>query len=327
LKLNPYYRDSAELLSRAEAQLRARERSASRRSDRRRLIVVGGLAGSAALVALIALAVSISRGAGNTLAVAPTARVAMATDMPTEPPLPTITSAASEAPTDVAPTALPSPPPATAEPATALPSPSPAPTLTTVAPTATGPASSPTPAGETGDVVLADAFSGSGWANSSSAGWRVGYQGGRYRVAVDNGYGTIWSYRTAPLSDYSLGVDVQVPSGEGGVLLRFVDARNYLSYSVNPAETSYRLEQHSGGAVTVLAGGQSEAIEAGADATNRLVARLSGSHVELLINGQRMADLDAPNVRDSTRFGLLAIGSARDSVAFFDNLEIRRINN
>ncbi|HEX5689766.1 MAG TPA: hypothetical protein VFX76_07185, partial [Roseiflexaceae bacterium] len=135
------------------------------------------------------------------------------------------------------------------------------------------------------------------------------------------------SYRTSPLSDYSLGVDVQVPNGEGGVMLRFIDARNYLSFSINPAETSYRLEQHSGGAVRVLAGGQSEAIASGADAVNRLVARLEGNHIELLSNGQRLADLDVSGSSDSTRFGLLAIGGTADSVALFDNLQIHQIEN
>ncbi len=55
-------------------------------------------------------------------------------------------------------------------------------------------------------------------------------------------------------------------SGEGGLLLRFVDASNYLSFSVNPQQTSYRLEQRSSGSVTVLAGGQHEAITTGAEA-------------------------------------------------------------
>ena len=103
-------------------------------------------------------------------------------------------------------------------------------------------------------LVFADNFSAGGWADSGGEGWRVGYVRGLYRVAVSAGYGTIWSYRTAPGEDYSLGADVRVASGEGGLLLHFVDAGNYLSFSVNPRQTSYRLEQHSGGGVTVLAG-------------------------------------------------------------------------
>jgi len=53
----------------------------------------------------------------------------------------------------------------------------------------------------------------------------------------------------------------------------FLDANNYLSFSTNPQQTSFRVEQHRGGNVTVLTDGQSEAIHAGADQPNRLVAR------------------------------------------------------
>jgi aspartyl-tRNA synthetase len=81
----------------------------------------------------------------------------------------------------------------------------------------------------------------------------------------------------------------------------------------------------SGGAVRVLAGGQSAAISSGAEAINRLVARLKGSHVEVLSNGQRLADLDISTASDSTRFGLLAVGGSNDAVAFFDNLQIRQL--
>ena len=65
--MNPFYRDAPELLARAEAQLQARQRRISQGGSRRPLFVVGGLAGGAIIVALIALAVGLSRGASNTL--------------------------------------------------------------------------------------------------------------------------------------------------------------------------------------------------------------------------------------------------------------------
>ncbi len=157
---------------------------------------------------------------------------------------------------------------------------------------------------ESGTILFADDFSGGGWADTGGAGWRVGYQGGQYRVAVDAGYGTIWSYHTTQADNLSIGVDTRVASGEGGLLLRFIDASNYLSFSVNPQQTSYRLEQRSGGVVTVLAGGQHEAITAGTDAGNRLAARLSGDHIQLLLNGILVAELDLPVAADNARYGL-----------------------
>jgi hypothetical protein len=304
-QLNPFYRDSAALLAQAEAQVQARQRRHERASTARPLLIAGGLVGGlAAALAVWAIGMHNNTAGLTSASIQASAPVAvLATEMPTSPPAPT-TAPPSPAPT----TAPPSPAPTTAPP-------SPAPTT----------APPPTPVGEGGALLVADDFSGSGWASLDGNGWRVGYQNGRYRIAVDRGLGTIWSYRVGPDGNVSIGVDVQVPSGEGGLLLQFIDQNNYLSYSINPQQTSFRLEQHSGGGITVLAGGQSEAIQMGADAHNRLVARLRGAHLQLLANGQLLAELDLPAASGSTRYGLLAIASDTAAEAFFDNLEIHAL--
>jgi hypothetical protein len=151
----------------------------------------------------------------------------------------------------------------------------------------------------------------------------VGYQDGRYRISAQQGLGTIWSYRASQAKDVGIGVDIQVTSGEGGLLVRYLDANNYVSVSLNPSQTSFRVEQHQGGAVNIIAGGQSEAIKPGAEAINRLVARLSGSRLQVLANGQALADVDAPGAPDSARYGLLVLSNDSASEAYFDNLEIR----
>jgi hypothetical protein len=324
-QINPFYKDSADLLAKAEARLHARQQPAgAERPARRPLLIAGGLIGGAAVVALVALAVGMNRNAGDAIGIAggaaPATALALAATLapatppePTAPPAPTNMVVAPTAP----PTEPPSPPPT--EPAPTQPAEPPSPPPTEPAPT------QPAVIAETGALLFADDFSGDGWADSGGAGWRVGYMRGLYRIAVSAGYGSIWSYRTAPAGDYSLGADVRAASGEGGLLLRFMDAGNYLSFSVNQSQTSYRLEQHRGGGVTVLSGGQSEAIQAGAEAVNRLVARLRGSQIELLINGQLVAELDAPDSPASMRFGLLAIGDDIDAEVFFDNLELRAI--
>jgi DnaJ-domain-containing protein 1 len=328
-QLNPFYKDSADLLTKAEARLQARQRpDHGERSIRRPLLIAGGLLGGAAVIAIVALAVGMTRNTGGTIGVAggaaattapalPATAPPTAPAMPTTPPAPTSIPVAPTAPPtelpSLAPTAPPSPIPT--EPPTAPPAPpTPAPTQ-------------PTTIAETGALLFDDNFSSGGWADSGGAGWRVGYARGRYRIAVSAGYGTIWSFRTAPADDYSLGADVQVAGGEGGLLLRFVDAGNYLSFSVNQSQTSYRLEQHRGSSVMVLIGGQSEAIQADAEAVNRLVVRLRGDQVQLLINGQLIAELDTPNAPTSSRFGLLAIGGDTDAEVFFDNLQLRAIEN
>jgi hypothetical protein len=183
----------------------------------------------------------------------------------------------------------------------------------------------PAAAGEARELLGTAKFAQGGWAHMRGAGWQVGYQNQRYRVSANRGIGTIWSYRTGPAKDVSIGVDMQVTSGEGGLLVRFQDANNYVSVSLNPSQTSFRVEQHARGGTNVIAGGQSEAIQTGADAVNRLVVRLRGSSLEIVVNGQSLASADTPGAPDSARYGLLVITDESTSEALFDNLEIRRL--
>jgi hypothetical protein len=323
-QLNPFYRDSAELLAAAEERMRMQQRRGGG-GLARRLLVFGGLVGGVALAALAAWLIGMR---GDTISAtgsqrAATAFVALAaTELPTQPPEPT-TAPSQPTTAPIQPTDVPAQPTAAPVPPTDTPTP---PLATPVPPTDT-PAQPPTagPVVEQGPRLFTDTFAGTGWAEIGGNGWRVGYQRDRYRITVEPGIGAIWSYRTSPARDVSIGVDVQVASGEGGLLLGFLDANNYLSFSTNPQQTSFRVEQHRAGSVTVLTGGQSEAIHIGAEQPNRLVARLRGDHLNLLINGQPLADLDVPGGLASSRYGLVAISSDTAAEAFFDNLEIRAL--
>jgi curved DNA-binding protein CbpA len=333
-QINPFYRDSADMLAAAEAQLTLRSERAARRPSRA-LFILGGLAGVIAMIALATWALN-SRGvtAGRIATVSTNVEVDVPTDMPTRPPEPTVnTTALSATPTVAAlqptaapiaptsiPTAAPTTPP-TALPAAVLPT-----ALPTAAPTE-APATAAPVAPEAGQILSRDAFAAGGWAESSGTGWRVGYQRGRYHVRGDAGTGAIWSYRTAPADDASVGVDVQVTTGEGGLLVRFLDQANYLSITLNPSQTSFRIEEHAGNAVNVLAGGQSEAIGTGADTVNRLVARLRGDSLQVLVNGQQLADVQMSGAANSPRYGLLVFAKDSASEAFFDNLEIRALDS
>lgn len=314
-QINPFYRDSADLLATIEGRMNRRPEKTARRLPRS-LRALAGLAGGVALIALAAWALtgrgSIARrfngGAGAGAA-------AVATELPTRPPEPTFSPAqptAAPGATDTPPTAAP-----TTAPSIIPPDPPPA-TAVLVAPTS---------APESGPLLLSDRFGGGGWADMSGPGWQVGYRRGRYRISGDAGTGAIWSYRTAPESAISIGVDVQVSTGEGGLLVRFADASRYTSITLNPGETSFRVEQHVGDTINVLAGGQSEAIDAGPDATNRLLARVGPDRLQVLVNGQQLADISGSTPADSARYGLLVIAKDSPSEASFDNLEIRQLDS
>ncbi|HEU5099695.1 MAG TPA: DnaJ domain-containing protein, partial [Roseiflexaceae bacterium] len=230
-QINPFYRDSAELLATAEAQLNRRQKK-DQRSIGRPLLVAGGMLGGIALAVLAAWAIGM-RGATANRGAQPTSALAavVATDLPTRPPEPTLSpltpiTQPTAAPTDVPATAGPTDAPTSAalEPPTAVPSPTPFdfPTITPV----------PAAASEEGALLGSDAFAQSGWANMRGPGWQVGYQNQRYRISANRGIGTIWSYRTGLAKDAGIGVDMQVARGEGGLLLRFQDANNYISVSL-----------------------------------------------------------------------------------------------
>jgi len=326
-QINPFYRDSAELLSAAEAQFNQRPKQPTR-SPLRSLMLMGGIVAGVAVITVAAWMlnarfISVSRAVTGATSIAIAVTEPARTALPTAAPEPTAAAPAPAVePATSPPTELP-----TAEPTMApTAAPTLAPTLAaTVAPAPTIAATAAPIAAEQGAVLLTDRFDGSGWADVSGSGWRVGYQGRRYHISSDAGNGPIWSYRTAPEKDVSIGLDVQVTRGEGGVLVRFLDAANYVSVVINPSQTSYRLEQQSGGATNVLAGGQSDAINLGADAINRLVIRLRGNHIQILANGRQLAEADANNAPDTVRYGLFVLAKETSAEAFFDNLEIRAL--
>lgn len=316
-QINPFYRDSASLLTAAEAELHRRQTPvppARQRRGPRPAVIAGGIAG-AAVVAATAWALrgraqsgTTSTGTANiptTLATSAPVAV-IVTELPTASLLPTevpVVEAATAAPaTDV----VPSVPVATSVVDVAL--------STPVIDTGT-------PEIESGTAIISDTFDTRRWAESTGPGWSVGYSGDRYRISAAPGIGTIWSYRSGISSDYTIGADIDVVRGEGGLLLRFAGAENYLAFIISPSQSSYRLEQHIGDEIRPIYEGDSAAIKP--DGVNRVVARLRGSHVELFANGTELTDLDVDQLPSNTRYGLLAVSGDGPAEVLFDAIEIR----
>ncbi|MEN9938650.1 MAG: hypothetical protein RLZZ387_5229 [Chloroflexota bacterium] len=321
-QINPFYRDSADLLARAEGDLRARQEP-RRRGLPRPLALAAGALGSLAVIAVAMWAIgmrSTPTGATPIAVTTPGQTQAAAGGAPAPTPEP-----ASEAPANtLAPTAAP-PTEAPTNPPTAAPSAMPAPMPTAEQPTFANAAPTAPPLEQQGAALLTDDFSGQGWADTRGGSWSVGYADGRYRIAVDRGVGTIWSYRSVSTPDVTVAADVEVTTGAGGLMLRFVDASNYLTFVVEPQQTAYKLEQRSAGSVTVLAAGLNEAVRAGDGAQNRLTARISGSLVQIAVNGQQLAEVEATGAPASPRFGIVAVSGSSPAEAFFDNFQIRTV--
>lgn len=315
-QINPFYRDSATLLAQAEAQVQG---GAGPRSGRRRPLWAVGALAVVLLIGVGAWSLMRSGALANTAGQPNPTAAPIAVVNTAEP---TAAPSATAAPTD---TPLPTEPPVPTD----VPTNTPLPTDTpepTVAPTDT-PVPEPTapPSIESGALVLSDGFDGANWPVLARPGWSIGFQDSRYQIVVAPGIGNIWSYRTGMPTNATIGVDTEIASGAAGLLMRYIDIQNYLSFTVNPQLSNFRFEQHSGGTVNVLAGGQTDAIATGASAQNRLVARLNGGRFQLFVNNRLVAEGDLPSVPVSNRYGLLANSSDQAANALFDNLEIRTV--
>jgi hypothetical protein len=313
-QLNPLYRDSATLMATAKAQLQQRNRrqaaapAAPAQNDLpRRTLIIGGVTGILAAAALAAWALGQERSAIPSTTPGEFTPEAIAAE-PTNLPVATLVPTAP-------PTATPTPTPTRTPPPSPTPSPTSVPTVTSL----------PTPIPNTplGELLLSESFDRRSWAQQDGQNWSVGYRDGRYRIAAEEGVGLIWSYRTGPAGDASYAVDLQ-HQGEAGLLLHFASERNYVRCTINTSG-GFRVAQATSGSLVVLAEGFSQAIALGENVGNRLEARIRGDLITFSANGQALAEVQAANLSNSSRYGLVVVAEASRAEAFFDNLEIRAL--
>lgn len=317
-QINPFYRDSAELLANAESCLR--DRTAGKRSvatpatPRRVTLIVG----AAAVLVLVSSTIWWLESQNALRSADAGAGVIITPDVQPSP-----------APAEPTPTAPPTVPPAT--PTIPL-APSPLLEATVALPTHTAQgiadASTPTsasPSPETqGALLLRDDTFDQGWASVRRTTWSVGPRDGRYRITAEAQVGVIWSYRSVPTSDIRLNVDVEVVEGEGGVILRFRDEQNYLLFTVAPQTGDFLLEQMRNGTLNVIASGARDNLRF-PDGRFRIDARLRGSQVSIAVDGQSVVETDIPSPSTASRFGLAVVARETRSEAWFDDLEIRAL--
>jgi hypothetical protein len=320
-QINPFYRDSAELLADAESRLRRRvdgRRPVVSPVTQRRLTLVAGVA---AVIALVSGAVW-WLGTQNALHSADAGVVATSGALLSPAPVePTPDTPASTMPLPTAPPAPTTPPASSLPLATAV-----APlTQTTREPSLT-PTTTPLPPSPEaeGALLLRDDTFANGWASVQRATWSVGPRDEQYRITAETLVGVIWSYRSVPASNIRMNVDVEVVEGEGGVILRFRNEQNYLIFTVAPQTGNFLLEQVLNGTPTPIAGGMRSDLRL-PDGRFRLDVRLRGNQVRISVNGQVIVETDVPALPATSRFGLAVVARDTRSEAWFDNLEIRAL--
>lgn len=338
-QINPFYRDSATLLSRATTRLNQKEEPAkeqketSNRPTRRRLFRFSPLLGSIGALIII--------GIISALFIIPQFQPSSVSGV--------------ESPTTVTEVPLPTPvdddqiPQADSSTALSLPSAtttSDISTSTTTAPSALNTTTTSDGIGTNETVALEspstpphcslgagqliaryDFSSNSEWANMDGEGWRVGAEDGQYHISVDSHIGDLWSYHASPEGTrYEVGTEIQVQGGDAGLALHFTDQYHYLAFLINPLQQSYRIEHHRGQEEPlVIAEEQNDSIMVGETATNRIAACVEDNVVQVFVNGTFITSHNIPQLDPTDRYGLIAVAKNTSTHAIFDNVEIRRI--
>ncbi len=332
-QIDPFYRDSAALLQKAEKALRSARRAATvaegRRWQRGRGALIAGGLGTLALALLGAMGWAVREQVARILDVSiaspPMADAVLADEhlsLPTALPASATAAVPTSLPTRAAAIA------ATPAPSrTPAPTPTPVPTLT-LAPSGTAtippPTAIPAILAEEGRLLTEESFiAAQGWPKLSGSNWSVGLTPEGYQITAAQGTGNIWVYNTASVeSAYLVGVDVQVSNGLAGLIIRFTEP-DYLAFFVDPEAGRYRLVQYLGNRETVLIDEEHAAIVRGPQAVNRLVASLDDRQLALRINGQPVAELKIDAPPPAPRYGMVAVASGPQMIATFDNLAVR----
>jgi curved DNA-binding protein CbpA len=300
-QLNPFYRDSASLLARAKAGME--DKTSSRQphandapsSQRRRVPLIIASLGVLAVVGIAAV-----------FFVLPQFQAKSANN--TEP---------TALPTAMLPTQAVANPPAD----TPIPNQQPTPE--------TAPAQDDPNATTANGTLLTsyDFTSGDTWANQRGDGWAVGVENGAYRISMQPGNGSLWSYQTSPQgTEYRVQTDMQVSDGgAAGLVAHVVDEQNYIALLIDPTQSTYQLLHYQQGTATILAKNQSPLLHTGEGATNRLELLLEGKLVQVFINATPVTIHHIESLIPTNKYGLIAAASDAVTIAQFDNLEIRTV--
>ena len=310
---DPFYRDSADLLHRAEAATRQTAPAP------RRKLAKGWLLGIGSLVGIGALAGAIWLLGGSKISQADQATAPVAARVQTELPRGTPNENVVEK------TLVPSSPPAVDPPVPATkvdvasPTPAPEPPTATIAvPTVAvvPPTEVVLPDDLTGAIIVSDNMDGGTWPTSNGGTWTFDYVNGRYRMTMVTGVGSVWAYGAAlPNDSVVLAADVEATSGAAGLLFGFVDASNYCRF-ILAADGTWAFQQRVAGQLRLLLAG--EGLAAG-----RLIVAQRGPISHLYWNDTYLGEAVLPAFPAGSYGFTLAGPSAAEG--YFDNLRIRQL--
>lgn len=195
-------------------------------------------------------------------------------------------------------------------------------------PTPTTPAATPTPSGPPApEVFIEEVFSTPSptFPTRETATWSAQYVDGRYQLNL-NGQTNIALVGELPAAQYRLNVDVVVEQGGAGVV--FLSGQpQQISYRVLiTADGAYAIERQEANTATKIEDWtESNALQQGAGATNRLRVEREGDVVRFFANDQPLTQFDVPPGNFVNGYGFVLTSRSGNGQAAFDNLRGERI--
>ena len=312
---DPFYRDSADLLQRAESAIKRAQPARQKKQKLPKTLIVG--IGSTLGIAALGGAIWLLGGSETSVAEnRPTTPAVAIADQTATPPLQgaPLSTATAVPPTAVPPTDGPTAVPPTAVPPTAVPPTAVPPTA--VPPTAVPTAPPPLPDDLSGPVLLSDDMNGGSWPVGDSGNWSFSFVDGRYRMTMKAGLGTVWSYGgTLPGTNVVLAADVETRSGSAGLLFGFVDANNYYRLMLG-ADGTWALQQRTGSGINLLLSGTGLG-------PGRMIVAQRGAVTHVYWNETYLGEAILPAFPAGNYGFILASNDA--SEGYFDNLRIRQL--
>ncbi len=322
---DPFYRDSADLLYRAEfAQKRNQPAKAKRPVNKKAVAIIGGSVGVAALVGAVWFFGGSKNDPTNQNT---TATALIVAELPTitvdgeVASNPTATSAEGVVVTPSAeptlePSSEPTLPP-TVEPTiepTVEPTLEPIPTSEPTAVPSNTPA--PLPDDLSGPILVTDNLDGGTWPVGNGGNWNFEFVNGRYHMTMVPGVGSVWSFGPAlPATNVVLAADVEAVSGSGGLMMGFIDGNNYYRFII-ANDGTWAFQQRFAGQTNLLASG--EGLGPG-----RLVIAQRGTISHLYWNDSYLGEVVLPAFPGGAYGFVLAGNSGAD--VYFDNLRLRAL--
>ncbi|WP_124033367.1 DnaJ domain-containing protein [Herpetosiphon llansteffanensis] len=322
---DPFYRDSADLLYRAEFALKRNQPAKAKRPiNKKAVAIIGGSVGVAALVGAVWFFAGSNNGANNPNATATAPLVAELPTVTVEGAVAINPTATSDEGVIVTPSVEPTIE-ATSEP-TVEPSIEPTiePTLEpTVEPSPTTepsavPSNTPAPLPDdlSGPVLVTDNLDGGTWPVGNGGNWNFEFINGRYHMTMVPGVGSVWSFGPAlPAQNVVLAADVEAVSGSGGLMMGFIDGNNYYRFII-ASDGTWAFQQRFAGQTNLLASG------AGLG-PGRLVIAQRGAVTHLYWNDTYLGEVILPAFPGGAYGFVLAGNNGAD--VYFDNLRLRAL--